>query len=354
MRTRSIATTLILFSLSPLFADDILPPQKQRDSLQGMEAPRMVAPSSRFEVENGFNFFLNAEFLWWVAKPDGLYFAESKVGSPTTANPPDGAQNFYGHLQKVQPHWDAGCRVGIGGNMPYDDWDIFFNWTFYETDKKNSKHGNLLVLWGHPDAAGTNLASFASAKWNIELNMFDAELGRSLWIGDYLSFRPFIGARGAWIDQNFKIFYDYATTPIMQGRLKLDSSVQAGGIRAGADTRFNLLHGWSIISKGSYSVLYGHFDSDFREKANSHRIASSKDGFHQGISTLQLSLGIEWDTYFCNNRYHAALYAAWEQNIWFGLEKWAHFSGPLSAGTFEQTSTNLSLQGGTFGARLDF
>ena len=106
-------------TLSSLYADD-LPP-----SNQGREATGFVNPSSRFQVDNGWNLFLNTEFLWWVAKEDGLYYAQSGYTEALTSTvPPDGTINFNGHLQRVTPDWSPGFRIGLGGNMAYDEWDI--------------------------------------------------------------------------------------------------------------------------------------------------------------------------------------------------------------------------------------
>ena len=329
--------------LSPLRADIVTQAEKVPSGF--------VNPSSRFHVHNGWNIFLDAEFLWWIAQEDGLFFAQKGVGSPTTANPPDGASNFSGYLEKVTPHWDAGARVTLGGNMLYDEWDILLTWTYFATDAKKKKEGNLLALWAQPDVAGANNVNTAKGKWTLTMDVFDVEMGRAFWVGKHFSLRPFFGLRGSWIDQSFKIGYSFSD---IQTRLKAKSDFDGGGLRGGVDLRFALLGGWSIFGLGSYSLQYGHFDANFREKENSIRIAKSKNGSRSGLSTGQLALGVRWDTYFRRSRYHLGVYAAWEQNIWYGMNKMSHFMGQLNQGIFEQMNGDLTLQGGTFGVRFDF
>jgi hypothetical protein len=336
---------LILATLSSLYADD-LPP-----SSQGKEAVGMVNPSSRYQVDNGWNLFLNTEFLWWTAKEDGLYYAQSGFSGGTT---------FNGYLQKVKPHFRPGFRIGLGGNMEYDDWDIMLNWTWFKSTARGSSRGSLLTLWGHPQLASppnpTNSlsgASSANAQWHLHFNILDLEMGRSFWVGRHFSIRPFLGVRGAWIDQHLDIHYDY-TTPVSKANLRADSNFEGGGVRAGLDMRFALIGGWSFYSIASASMLYGYYDAFFHEHWEGIQVAKTKDGFHNAASTAQLALGVRWDTYVHKDRYHFGLYAGWEQNIWFGINKMNHYMNNLSEGSLEKMNGDLALSGGTFGVRFDF
>lgn len=359
MRLQTVCISGGIFAtLSFLCAEDILPP-----SHQGRESTGLVNPSSRFQVENGWNMFFDIEFLWWVAKEDGLFYAQSGFTNQLTdATPPDGTIDFNGHLERVTPDWSPGFRLGYGGNMSYDEWDIFVNWTWFKSHAKDSsetsKRGMLLTLWGHPDVnspgQSANGALYAKGIWDMTINVLDLEMGRSFWVGRHLSLRPFIGARGAWIGQDFRIRYHFTTTPITRARLKAESDFQGGGVRAGFDMRFALFSGWSFYSLASASMLYGHFDCDFHEKWQSIRIATTRDGFHQAASTAQLALGVRWDSYFHHDRYHLGLYAGWEQNIWFGVNKMNHWFNQFHDGNLEQMNGNLMLQGGTFGLRFDY
>jgi len=318
----------------------------------------LINPSSRFNVKEGCNMFLTADFLWWSANADGLYFAQSGFGSATTQNPPDGSVDFSGHLQRVKEEWRPGVRVGFGGNMPYDEWDIYLNWTWFQCDPKQQaqeQQGNpLLVLWGHPDVAGTYLATQAEAKWELTINVLDLEMGRSFWVGKYFSIRPYMGIRGAWIDHAFKIQSEYAVTPQINGKVKMKSDFEGVGARAGLDMRFALYNGWSLYGLVTGSLMYGYFNCDFEEKANQIKIAYSEDRFHQGISTIQMGLGTRWDTYFHKKRYHFGISAGWEQNIWYGVSQFHRSSSQLQEGIFNQNGGNLTFQGGTLSGRLDF
>jgi hypothetical protein len=350
MKKRFITSGLILTTLSSLCADD-LPP-----STQGREAIGLVNPSSRYQVEDGWNMFLNTEFLWWVAKEDGLYYAQSGYTNPTSTAV--GTVDFNGRLEKVTPDWHPGFRIGFGGNMSYDEWDILLNWTWFRSNGRDSTNGLLLTLWGHPDigTAGDSAtgAVRATGKWHLLMNLLDLEMGRAFWVGKHFALRPFFGVRGAWIDQSLRINYHFTTTPITTAHLKPECDFEGGGVRAGLDARFTLFGGWSFYGLASAAMMYGFYDCDFRERWESVSIAVSRDKFHAAASTGQLALGVRWDTYVHHDRYHFGLYAGWEQNIWFGLNKMNHWMYNLSEGILEQMNGDLMLQGGTFGVRFDY
>lgn len=354
MKHCAIALSGILITAGSNLCADDLP-----STTQGKEAVGMVNPSSRFEVDNGWNIFLDVEFLWWTPREDGLFYAQSGYTGPVTSPvPPDGVKNFKGHLQKVHPHFRPGFRAGIGGNMSYDEWDIFLYWTWFRSHARGHSHGDLLTLWGHPTATGEGNvlegATKAHAKWTLHYNTLDIEMGRSFWAGRHFSMRPFFGIRAGWIDQHFDVHYDYTTTPETDGRVRADSDFEGIGIRGGLDMRFVLLGGWSLYGIVSGSMLYGHYECDFHDHWESFKVANSRDSFHNAASSAQMAFGVRWDTYINRDRYHFGLYAAWEQNIWFGVNKMNHYFSHLNEGNLQQMNGDLTLSGGTFGLRFDF
>ncbi|MBS0606621.1 MAG: hypothetical protein JSR57_06705, partial [Verrucomicrobia bacterium] len=109
-----------------------------------------------------------------------------------------------------------------------------------------------------------------------------------------------------------------------------------------------------LYGMATASLMYGFFDCDFHQKSNHHKIARTEDGFHRGISTVQMGLGVRWDTYFHHKRYHFGISAGWEQNIWYGITQFNHYYTQLQFGALVQNNGDLTLQGGTLSARLDF
>ncbi|MBS0620066.1 MAG: hypothetical protein JSS61_01220 [Verrucomicrobia bacterium] len=301
---------------------------------------------SNFQVANGVDLFVQGEYLYWAASEEGLYFAQD------SSTP---GMDFNGKLARINPKWDSGFRVGTGLNFPKQGMDLTLLWTYFSTSAHKTAQGDLLlVLWAHPDLTATRHADFAKARWRIDLNTLDLEVGRSCWFGGHFSFRPFIGLRAALIDQALNTEYLFATTPALLGKVHTQSDFQGGGVRAGADLRFTFGPGFAVYGLASGALLYGKFEADFREKEEKVLIARAKDHFLQGVSALQIGAGIGWDTHFAKDRCHIELHIGWEQNSWGNANQMNHFLGELQTGRLFEEHSHLSFQGLVAGGRFDF
>jgi hypothetical protein len=311
---------------------------------------------SNFQVAGGKNLFIYGDYLYWIAHEDSLYYAHTGLGSGTAAFSPDNI-NFDGHLKKVKPEWDSGARIGLGLNFPNAGYDLVFYWTWFSTDASHSVSsykGTLFSIWAHPDNTSTSFDTFAKGNWELNINLFDLEWGRSSWFGGHFSLRPFFGLRGLLLEQDLTNKYTYNTSPVIFGKLRSESDFHGAGLRAGADTRFAMGHGFSIYGIASGSLLYGRFDCNFQLKENRFAIAYSKDRFLRGIFSLQLALGLSWDTHFAQDRLHIEFHAGWEQNQWFSVNQMNHFMQEIGKAIYFQENSNLSLQGLVAGGRFSF
>lgn len=343
------AYLLICCSSSSLIA-------KQKEPVSQAPDDRVNYPSN-FQVEEGCNLFVFGEYLYWTANEDGLYFAQTGLNNPTGAVHPDGSINFDGKLKKIDPKWDSGMRIGAGLNFPKEGYDAIFYWTWFSNHghaSAHSDHGNLLPLWAEPDFTPFAAATQARAHWDLDLNVLDLEWGRSSWFGGHFSLRPFFGLRGVWIDQDLKAHFSYATLPIVFGTLHSEADMRGGGLRAGVDARFAFSHGFAIYGLSSGSLLYSQLNTGLRIKENETLIAHTQDRFCKGVSSLQLALGIGWDTHFAKDRLHIEFHVGWESNMWFGVNQMNHFMNQLNQGFYFKESGNLAIQGLVAGGRFDF
>ncbi len=331
----------------------------------------LIYPSCRFETCCGFDLNLQAEGLYWVAKEQGLVYAQNGLPGPgpQTSNVPPESFNFKGNIERIDPNFDWGFRVGLGYNFSLDEWEGGAFWTYYKTDESNRHVGMLLNLWGHPDVPSSDASSEIHASWNLQYNTLDLELGRSFGAGRCFCLKPFFGITAAWIDQtltldNQVLLLNPEPGDSLYTDLKATSDFTGTGLRFGLDGRFDLCWGFGVYGLARYSLLYGRFDVDFLEKVSGESelngsvddlvIADSSDCFHMGLSALQLSMGLNWTQGFCCDRYLIGLHVGWEQLLWFQLNQMNHFQHNLSEGHLYQENGNLSLQGITFGVRFDF
>ena len=318
------------------------------------EKPRgKVNYPSNFQVEEGWDLLVFGEYLYWRANEEGLYFAQAGFQNLTLAFPPDGSINFKGKIKKIDPEWDSGARVGLGLNFPRAGYDVIGYWTWFSTDSHESAHGSLIPLWAEPDFVPFTSSREAKAHWDLDLNVFDLEWGRSSWFGGHFSLRPFFSLRAALIDQALKIHFRYNTSPAAMSHLHSKANFHGGGLRAGVDARFALPYGFAIYGITSGSLLYGKLNNNFRV-TGAAPLAHTKDSFKKGISSLQMGLGLGWDTHFAKDRLHIEFHVGWESNVWFSVNTMNHFMHQLNTGSYFKENSNLSLQGLVAGGRFDF
>lgn len=337
--------SLLLFSSATAFCEQVRPISK---APQG----RVNFPSN-FQVEEGCDLFLFGDYLYWVAKEDGLYFAQTGFQNP----PPGGDVTFKGKLKKIQPTWSSGARMGAGLSFPKNGYEIALDWTWFATNIHTSSNPSsdlLLPLWSEPDFNPFAGALKAKALWNLNLNVFDLTWGRSSWFGEHLSIKPFFGLRATWLEQNLKTHYIYDTSPTTFEHLRARSNFCGGGMRAGIDARFYFPFDFNIYGKASGSLLYGKSNAHLNTTEDTLTIARTKDHFTKGISSAELGLGLSWDHHIAKERLHIEFHIGWESNLWFGINQMNHFLNQLHTGSFFKEHSNLSTQGLVAGGRFDF
>ncbi len=281
--------------------------------------------------ECGSLYFL-ADFLWWRAENHGFSYAYNRV---------DEILNI-GKVVRVNPKWDPGFRLGFGWNTTHDNWDLMANWTWYHNKSKdNLTRGDLAQsLVGetqgfyvmHPvDFFFGGVGPFldVAATWNLRLNAIDAEMGRGMWVTKCLGFRPHWGVRAAWLDQKFHDhFRNPANAPfpgfsVDEAKFSAKNNYWGVGPRAGLNAEWHMPCGFSFLGRTSAAVLYGKTRTSYKTERffdgdTDFTIERQfSDNFWQLAPTLQLLLGMQWDTCFwCETMYYA-ISVSWETNFWW-------------------------------------
>ena len=75
------------------------------------------------EVAGSWDFFLKADFIYWVAKRDGTEYAVSTKKS--YIYPP-----YEGTTLRPKAKWRPGVKVALGSTFDYDDWSLEAQWTY--------------------------------------------------------------------------------------------------------------------------------------------------------------------------------------------------------------------------------
>lgn len=316
-----------------------------------------VTPPARC-TECNIGLFFTADFLWWKADEKNFGFTFKATDNPST-----------GHVEHFHYKWKPGFRFGIGGDLPYDGWDMNFTWTWFRstshrtiTSPTSSNGEGVIAAWlAFPQYKVVS----ANAKWRLLLNMADLEVGRDFFVSCGLSLRPFAGVEGGWIDRKFGVSYGAPdpslTSPDAPGSYNGKSNVWGVGPRGGLNTSWHVGMGFNFTSNFAYSLLYGEvFENDAR-------VVQTHDGVPNQITAnvddddslwtltphLQAMLGFGWGSCFNCNKLFFSVNAAWEVNYYWGLPHFVYSSGFTQ--TFLDTfSRDLSMVGLTLDFKIDF
>lgn len=310
-------------------------------------------------------FFLTADFLYWRADLDGVLIAVKGNN-----------QNFEFlnkmELLDVDFDWNPAFRVGLGGILAKDSWDLKAEYTRYtsNTHRSDQVSGDnaLMPIWSSVtnvnDPNGpliiNQAASHASGHYGLKYNVADLELGRNYFVSRALSVRPFIGIRGVWIYQDISFHYSglifAEDQPFSPLTTRAETDYEAGGIRIGFDGGWHFNRQWSFFTGISGSLVYGEFDTSQNMKTkNDSLISHLKGDFNAARPNLEIIFGLQWETYFCKDRCRVSFGIGYEFVQWFLMNEFPKELTPgFLNGGVRRSSGDLGLQGGTFKGRFEF
>ena len=365
--TCAIAASLIAFtSYVSADTDAEIMALKQRVKVleQKKEGSNRVTPPARPDVKDGADLFLTADALFWRAEEDGLEFAE-RTFQGTGSNFTDGK------VLNPDFDWKWGFRVGIGYNTPHDGWDLYLNWVRFTTHSHKEYSVNpaaiiprdaLYASTGSNSANGptTNIHE-AENHWHLKLNLLDLEMGREFFVSKWLTLRPFVGVRSAWIDQKIDNDYKFETSVgATETAYSIDQRCRFWGlgVRSGLNTLWSLGCGWGIYGNAAISLLPGRFHIRYDQDSTTAAVTTehdSKDHLNVARAVTDLALGLRWDKLTCDDAYHIAIRVGFEQHHFFGQNQFRNYNYDTSIRPISRASIgDLSTHGVTAGFEFGF
>ncbi|MBI3211393.1 MAG: autotransporter outer membrane beta-barrel domain-containing protein [Simkania negevensis] len=334
---------------------------------------REITPNAGPRVVNGADVVISADFIWWRVIQEGTDFAftglnTSNVASGAAIPAPQGK----GNVESVGKEWAPGFKAALGLNLGHDGWDLIAQYTWLRpSHNSNIKGPGVFAVGtgansGSPVSfpAGVSGATSAKAKWKLQFNVIDLELGRNFYVSQYLTFRPHIGLKGTWQEQDLKVSSSSnsgfnvagsSSSNIFTGPVSTHWNTQqyGVGIRGGLDTSWYFVKDWSIYGGLAWTAMWtGYDDATVKSKVNNAGGVSypflniSQDRFSVRYIG-EFELGLRWEMWFDDDNYHVAFQAGWENQVWI---KNALFLNPVAGETYQ----DLTMQGLTVKFRFDF
>lgn len=293
----------------------------------------------------GCGLFITADFLWWKLYEGGTEYALKNKNAPFNAN------SIRGPIKHLNFEWEPGFKVGLGYLFGRDGWDIYLDYTRFETHAHSSASSEIEGLF---PLMGLETSGFAKAKahWHVEFNDIDLTLGRSYFVSKYLALHPQFGLTAAWIQQHRHAHY----SNLPSSALKLNGKNNFWGIgpRIGADAQFYLGRNFSVYADAAGALLWGDFHVKEKEKNTvaGTEIYELRYNLHRMVAAIDFGMGLSFETNFNNDACHFMIKTGYEGQYWWRQNQLPIFNS--SAVDFTRESEDLSLQGLTVDFRLDF
>jgi hypothetical protein len=335
------------------------------------EIPAGYNAAARLKVQNSWDLFFSASFLYWYVDQEAMEIAINTTFTNDYQFPLDDAfvnQNFG---------YEPGFKIGAGVYYDYDSWIAQLEYTWYHhqfsTDRgappSDPRGGFALwkpTLWYvFLNNAGSGFAPWCTefrSKWRAHIDLLDGTIGRPFYQGLSLTIHPFGGLRTAWIRQNFRMvipYYNHATPTFTWFATSHNQSNSWGiGPRAGMSAHWLIGFGWRLEGNAAASLLYTRYTTVTHREDSTHNTTDLP--YQEGFSNYgavrpmaDMNLGLGWGSYW-KGAYHFDISAAYDFNIMWEQNMLRHLVNNLASLPLEDAPGDLHLQGLSVRARLDF
>ncbi len=229
--------------------------------------------------------------------------------------------------------FEPGFRVGVGTQ---GEWDTLLSYTRYHTDMSSTATGKLTPTLLASKMAQPNGAYFyqsGNINFAIHYNVIDAELAKTFEWDRQIEIQPFIGLRGAWIDQSIDTR--------LQGDISVSENVENNfkgvGPKAGINTAFTVYRcnqsQFQLFANFATAYLWGHWSiNDALSDNNNRTILIENKNRNQASVGFETALGLKWN------------YQNWSLNFSYEMSDWLNQFQIFDDGTGGH-SNDLVLQG---------
>jgi len=241
------------------------------------------------------NVYGYVDWLFWKGRRCGLEYAFA----PASFSLP----LLNGSYHDVHPDYDSGFRVALGYTT-CQGYDLGFRYTRFSTDAHD--HLSSLV----PEIIPLRLVtpSFntlfleADAKYSLDYNLIDIELGSYAIRECETALKLFMGARIAVIDEEINTSYLLVPSEnplIISAHETLD--LTAYGLSVGFEYERELLCNFGLFVRGSGALLVGDYESKHQEFNEQVEVQLNNLKAHNTclLSELEIALGLDYLVYQC-------------------------------------------------------
>lgn len=290
------------------------------------------------EAHTCHDTYLSIDYLHWNICRSGLDFSING-NDPLIVGP--------GQLTTFETDSDNGYRIYFSQSLGQCGY-VGARYTYYHA------HPTTNILYDPIDefvAGATRLAPASGslfgpndllnvdADYSILFNMIDLEIGTCDYTFKCFSWRPFLAARFAWVDQHIKTTYTSIATASIQQDMNMDSY----GAICGVQTAYKLVDKFNITARATTGALYGSFDRKVIEENLTTELISTDVVAHscRPIICSEVSINLEYNAArICHSQ--LTLGIGYELHTFFNFEDFIDFpSSSVTSKIMRDTSSLL-------------
>jgi hypothetical protein len=308
--------------------------------------------------------FFDASFLYWQPTQDNMLLG---ILNSTVFDESNFANGINSRGINIDFGFRPGFRVGAGGYFDHDNWEMHAEYTWFHCHQKkraSTESGQqILPSWGFPYSISTQAYYSAKERWNLKMDIGDMELARLCYVGTELTFRPNFGLRSAWIRQDVAVQYDRPEAINGQDPdaavIKGKSNSWAVGPKVGLDANWLIGAGFRLFGCTGADLLFTNYTCLLFKETHTGLIQNNPVKVKMSrISAvkphLDLEVGLGWGTYLDCHSWYLDFALGYEFQIFFDQNMFLHFNDNGNAGNNTFPNGNLSIQGFSGSAKLDF
>lgn len=234
---------------------------------------------------------ISADLLYWRPFQDRLDRCIPTSVSGTVLSDGRIISIFEGKGKDPRFEWNPGFRIGAGYEFACSNWDVGVLWTHFDSKAHRSfEHQNKL-------------------RWHIDLDVVDFLVAYQYDFNSCFILRPYIGVRGARIDQKVRFggFPDSKTFALTdQNLFGTHNKHEFTGVGPlfGLEADLRVGCGFSLYVNGAISWLYGRNDvrlTDSTATTDVIEFCSIKNKTNSTLMAADASFGFRWQTCFCKD-----------------------------------------------------
>lgn len=307
-----------------------------------------ITPLYAYQQED-HSIFAFADALLWRVREGGA----DNWGQ--TIQPPGSTQKV--NILDAPFNWRGGFRAGVGYEAA--SWDLVAAYTHFKTEAVRRAQGEVYSGYtGNFFVGNTDGADFGphyqqgKMRWNFLFNTVDVEWGRSFNEEKALHLRPFVGIKGARIDQRIHTTWLNPVVPtnFTSAVENLKNDFWGVGPEVGLDTTWPFcrrnFQTLSLVGDVSFAVLWSHWQfKDVYENNAGTSVTVHSDDINGGSTMGRGLFGVEWERDFSKAAMKVRL--AYEAQVWFNQLQYYTFN-------MGRLSYLMSLQGGVLDFSFNF